>query len=33
MHVFKYSERDGTVAANMPNQVDGNTKEERSKTN
>ena len=31
MHVFKYSKRDGTVAANMPNQVDGNIKEERSK--
>ena len=31
MHVFKYSKRDGTVAANMPNQVDANTAEERSK--
>ena len=30
MHVFKYSKRDGTVAASMPNQVDGNKKEERS---
>ncbi len=30
MHVFKYSPRKGTVAANMPNQVDGNKKEERS---
>ena len=31
MHVFKYSKRDGTVAAKMPNQVDGNIAEERSK--
>lgn len=31
MHVFKYSERDGTVAAKMPNQVDAKIKEERSK--
>ena len=31
MHVFKYSPRTGTVAAKMPNQVDGNKKEERSK--
>lgn len=31
MHIFKYSKRDGTVAANMPNQVDGKIKEERSK--
>ena len=31
MHVFKYSKRDGTVAANMLNQIDGNIKEERSK--
>lgn len=31
MHVFKYSKRDGTVAANMPNQVDGSIKEERSR--
>ena len=31
MHVFKYSKRDGTVASTMPNQVDGNVKEERSK--
>ena len=30
MHVFKYSKRDGTVAAKMPNQVDGNIAEERS---
>lgn len=30
MHIFKYSKRDGTVAASMPNQVDGNKKEERS---
>lgn len=31
MHVFKYSPRKGTKAAVMPNQVDGNIKEERSK--
>ena len=30
MHVFKYSPRKGTVAAKMPNQIDGNKKEERS---
>ncbi|WP_138204754.1 tRNA (N(6)-L-threonylcarbamoyladenosine(37)-C(2))-methylthiotransferase MtaB [Haloimpatiens lingqiaonensis] len=30
MHVFKYSPRKGTKAAEMPNQVDGNVKEERS---
>lgn len=30
IHVFKYSPRNGTVAANMPNQIDGNIKEERS---
>ena len=30
MHVFKYSPRSGTVAAKMPNQIDGNLKEERS---
>ena len=30
MHVFKYSPRSGTVAAKMPNQIDGNRKEERS---
>ena len=30
MHVFKYSPRSGTVAAKMPNQIDGNIKEERS---
>lgn len=30
MHIFKYSPRNGTVAAKMPNQVDGNIKEERS---
>ena len=30
MHVFKYSQRKGTRAAVMPNQVDGNIKEERS---
>ena len=31
MHVFKYSKRDGTVAAKMPNQVDRKVQEERSK--
>ena len=31
MHVFKYSKRDGTVAAKMPNQIDGTIAEERSK--
>lgn len=31
MHVFPYSPRRGTVAEKMPNQVDGNIKEERSK--
>ena len=31
MHVFKYSRRNGTRAAIMPNQVDGKIKEERSK--
>ncbi len=31
MHIFKYSKRDGTVAAKMPNQIDGNTAEERSR--
>ena len=31
MHVFKYSQRKGTKAAVMPNQVDGSTKEQRSK--
>lgn len=30
MHIFKYSQRNGTKAAVMPNQVDGNIKEERS---
>ena len=30
MHVFKYSQRKGTRAAIMQNQVDGKTKEERS---
>lgn len=30
MHVFKYSQRKGTRAAVMPNQIDGNVKEERS---
>lgn len=31
MHIFKYSPRKGTRAAVMPNQIDGNIKEERSK--
>lgn len=31
MHVFKYSQRKGTKAAVMPNQVDGSIKEQRSK--
>ena len=31
MHIFKYSKRNGTIAAKMPNQVDGNIAEERSK--
>ena len=31
MHIFKYSPRKGTKAENMPNQVDGNIKELRSK--
>ena len=31
MHVFKYSQRKGTKAAVMPNQVDGAIKDERSK--
>ena len=31
MHVFKYSKRDGTLAAKMPNQIDTNTAEQRSK--
>ena len=30
MHVFKYSQRKGTKAAQMKNQIDGNKKEERS---
>ena len=30
-HLFKYSKRDGTKAASMKNQVDGNTKKRRSK--
>ena len=30
MHVFKYSPREGTIAAKMKNQIDGKTKEERS---
>ena len=31
MHVFKYSPRKGTKAAMMPNQIEGNKKEERSR--
>lgn len=31
MHVFKYSPRKGTKAATMPNQIEGNIKEKRSK--
>ncbi len=30
-HIFKFSPRKGTKAADMPNQLDGNIKEERSK--
>ena len=30
MHVFKYSPRKGTKAANMSGQIDGNIKEQRS---
>lgn len=30
MHIFKYSPRKGTVASKMPNQIDGNIKEQRS---
>ena len=32
MHIFKYSQRKGTKAAVMPNQVDGSIKEQRSKS-
>ena len=31
MHIFKYSQRKGTKAAIMPNQIDGSIKEKRSK--
>jgi threonylcarbamoyladenosine tRNA methylthiotransferase MtaB len=31
MHIFKFSPREGTKAADMKNQVDGNVKDERSK--
>ena len=31
MHIFKYSQRKGTRAAVLPNQIDGKVKEERSK--
>ncbi len=30
MHVFKYSPREGTIASNMPNQIDGKIKDKRS---
>lgn len=30
-HIFKFSPRKGTKAENMPNQIDGNIKEQRSK--
>jgi threonylcarbamoyladenosine tRNA methylthiotransferase MtaB len=30
MHIFKYSPREGTPASKMPNQIDGNIKEQRS---
>ncbi len=30
-HIFKYSPRKGTKAADMPNQIDGKVKDERSK--
>ena len=31
MHIFKYSQRKGTKAAIMPNQINGDIKEERSR--
>ena len=31
MHIFKYSQRKGTKAAVMANQIDGNMKEQRSR--
>ena len=31
MHIFKYSQRKGTKAAVMPNQINGDIKEERSR--
>ena len=31
MHIFKYSQRNGTKASNMPNQIPANIKEKRSK--
>ena len=31
MHVFPYSPRKGTVAAKMPDQIQGDVKEKRSK--
>lgn len=31
MHIFKYSQRKGTIAADMKNQIPGDIKEERSK--
>lgn len=30
MHIFKYSPREGTVAAKLSNQIDGKIKEQRS---
>ncbi len=30
LHIFRYSRREGTAAANMPNQVDGNRMKDRS---
>ncbi|HEY4544571.1 MAG TPA: tRNA (N(6)-L-threonylcarbamoyladenosine(37)-C(2))-methylthiotransferase MtaB, partial [Tissierellaceae bacterium] len=32
IHVFKYSPREGTIAAKMNGQIDGNIKNERSST-
>ena len=31
MHIFKYSKREGTIAAKMKNQIQGDIKEARSK--
>lgn len=30
MHIFKYSQRKGTIAATMPNQIEAKIKEQRS---